>query len=55
MSFYFEDILLGVPGVLRPVFSVGSGTTVIVQAMNLGQLVVIERIVTDLSGSSSLL
>ena len=55
MSFYFDDILLGVPCVLRPVFPVGSGTTVVVQTMNLGQLMFIECIVTNFSGSSSLL
>ena len=55
MSFYFEDVLLGIHRVKRPELPVGFGTTEIVQPMNFSQLMVLEQILSDLRGSSSLL
>ena len=55
MSFYPNYLLFGIHRVVRPVFPVGFVTTIIMQPMNLGQLMVIVRVLAYLCGSSHLL
>ena len=55
MSFYPNYLLFGIHRIMRPVFPVGPGTTIMLHPIDLGQLMVLERVVPDLSVPSSLL
>ena len=55
MSLYPQYLLFSVCLIVSPEFPIGLGPTAISQPINLGQLMVIESIVSDLSGPSCLL